>query len=234
MTRSALISFSGGQDSTTCLFWALKHYDHVQTMGFDYGQTNHVELNCRANILQAIRNEFPEFAERLGEDAVIDVRSFGQIAQSALTGNGEKPELREGQLPTTFVPGRNLMFWTYAAARAYLRGIHDIVAGVGEADFSGYPDCRRNTLDALEQALSLGMDYPIKIVTPLMHRTKAQTWALAHELGGDRLVNFIVEYSHTCYEGDRTHHHAWGRGCGKCPACVLRAKGFEEFLAMQK
>ena len=229
-SKSAIVSFSGGQDSTTCLFWALSQYDHVETVGFNYGQKNNIELVCRQNILGKIKTQFPQFAEKLGCDLVIDASTFGQVSASALTSSGEEISATGARgLPSSFVPARNLMFMTYVGARAYLREIHTIVTGVGQADFSGYPDCRRNTMDAMQQALSLGMDWPIEIVTPLMFRTKAQTWELAHELGGDALVDFIVRETHTCYEGDREHFHPWGYGCGKCPACVLREKGFEEY-----
>lgn len=235
MTNSTIVSFSGGQDSTTCLFWALKHFDHVETVGFDYGQKNRVELQCREKILKGIQTVFPCYAEKLGEDLVIDASTFGQVSSSALTGSGE-PIITEGLrgLPSSFVPARNLMFMTYIAARAYLRGFHKIITGVGQADFSGYPDCRRDTMDAMQKALSLGMDWDIEIVTPLMFRTKAQTWELAHEIGGDDLVRFIVKETHTCYEGDHEHLHEWGYGCGKCPACILRKKGYEEYLSAQQ
>ncbi len=234
MQRAAIISFSGGQDSTTCLFWALTHYDRVETVGFNYGQKNSVELQCRQNILKKLKTDFPHFAQKLGTDLVIDASTFGQVSASALTGSGEAiDDHGKRGLPTSFVPARNLMFMTYIAARAYLRDIHTIVTGVGQADYSGYPDCRRDTMDAMQKALSLGMDWEIEIVTPLMFRTKAQTWQLAHDLGGDQLVDFIVSESHTCYEGDHEHFHPWGYGCGKCPACALRQKGFEEYLAQK-
>lgn len=201
MQRAAIISFSGGQDSTTCLFWALTHYDRVETVGFNYGQKNSVELQCRQNILKKLKTDFPHFAQKLGTDLVIDASTFGQVSASALTGSGEAiDDHGKRGLPTSFVPARNLMFMTYIAARAYLRDIHTIVTGVGQADYSGYPDCRRDTMDAMQKALSLGMDWEIEIVTPLMFRTKAQTWQLAHDLGGDQLVDFIVSESHTCYE----------------------------------
>ncbi len=231
MQNGAIVSFSGGQDSTTCLFWALKHFDFVETVGFNYGQKNVVELQCREEILAKIRTKYPQLASKLREDLLIDAQSFGKVSSSALTGSGEAIKAHGSRgLPTSFVPARNLMFLTYAAARAYLKEVHTIVTGVGQADFSGYPDCRRNTMDALEKALSLGMDWKIEIVTPLMFKTKAQTWLLAQELGGKELVDFIVKETHTCYEGDHEHLHPWGYGCGKCPACLLRQHGFEEFL----
>ena len=233
--KTALVSFSGGQDSTTCLFWALNHYDRVHTIGFDYGQKNHVELSCRKSILQKIYSQFPQYAEKLASDVVVNIRSFGQIAQSALTGNDQTMgEISENGLPNSFVPGRNLVFLTYAAARAYLINAQTIVAGMGQTDFSGYPDCRRNTMDALQNALTLGLDRSIEITTPLMFLTKAQTWELAEMLGGKTLVDFIVENTHTCYEGDHQHFHEWGYGCGGCPACQLRDKGWKEYLARKK
>ena len=235
MSNGAIVSFSGGQDSTTCLFWALKHYDHVETVGFNYGQKNAVELNCRQAVLEKIQTQFPDLSHKLGGDLVIDATTFGQVSTSALTGSGKPIQAlgRDG-LPTSFVPARNLMFMTYVGARAYLREIHTIITGVGQADFSGYPDCRRDTIDAMQKALTLGMNWEIEIVTPLMFRTKAQTWELACELGGEKLVDFIVRETHTCYEGDHEHLHPWGYGCGKCPACVLRKKGYEEFLASKE
>lgn len=235
MSNGAIVSFSGGQDSTTCLFWALKHYDHVETVGFNYGQKNAVELNCRKTVLEKIQTQFPDLSHKLGADLVIDATTFGQVSSSALTCSGEPIQAhgRDG-LPTSFVPARNLMFMTYVGARAYLREIHTIITGVGQADFSGYPDCRRDTMDAMQKALTLGMNWEIEIVTPLMFRTKAQTWELAYELGGEKLVDFIVRETHTCYEGDHEHLHPWGYGCGECPACILRKKGYEEFLASRK
>lgn len=230
MSKAAIVSFSGGQDSTTCLFWALKNFDRVETVGFNYGQKNSIELTCRENILNQIPILFPDWAEKLGPDLVIDATTFGQVSESALTSSKEAITAKGKRgLPSSFVPARNLMFMTYIGARAYLRDIHTIITGVGQADFSGYPDCRRNTMDAMQKALSLGMDWPIEIMTPLMNRTKAQTWELAHEVGGDKLVDFIVKETHTCYGGDREHLHAWGYGCGRCPACLLREKGFEEY-----
>ena len=235
MSNGAIVSFSGGQDSTTCLFWALKHYDHVETVGFNYGQKNAVELNCRQAVLEKIQTQFPDLSHKLGGDLVIDATTFGQVSTSALTGSG-KPIQAHGRdgLPTSFVPARNLMFMTYVGARAYLREIHTIITGVGQADFSGYPDCRRDTMDAMQKALTLGMNWEIEIVTPLMFRTKAQTWELACELGGEKLVDFIVRETHTCYEGDHEHLHPWGYGCGQCPACILREKGYEEYLNSKK
>ena len=235
MQTSAIVSFSGGQDSTTCLFWALKNFNRVETVGFNYGQKNEVELACRQRILEKIRSDFPQFATPLGCDLVIDASTFGQVSESALTSSGEaiSSEGKRG-LPSSFVPARNLMFMTYVGARAYIRDIHTIITGVGQADYSGYPDCRRDTMDGMQKALSLGMDWKIEIVTPLMYRSKAQTWQLAQEIGGDELVDFIVKETHTCYEGDREHFHDWGYGCGRCPACQLREKGYAEYKNSKK
>ncbi|MBE7218297.1 MAG: 7-cyano-7-deazaguanine synthase QueC [Caulobacteraceae bacterium] len=225
---AALVLFSGGQDSSTCLAWALQRFDRVETVGFDYGQRHEVEMQARLKVREAMAARLPAWAPRLGDDHVLDIRSFGAVAESALTAD-RAIEMGESGLPSTFVPGRNLVFFVYAAALADRRGIDVLVGGMCETDFSGYPDCRRDTLDAQEQALRLGMARPFRIDTPLMRLTKAQTWALAHELGGDALVELIVEESHTCYRGERGVRHAWGYGCGDCPACELRAKGWSEW-----
>lgn len=227
---SALVLFSAGQDSATCLAWALSRYERVETIGFFYGQRHAIELEQREPLREAIAALNPIWRRRLGGDVVVDISGYGALAESALTAD-RAIEMAESGLPTTFVPGRNLVFLTIAAAQAYRRGIDVLVAGMCETDFSGYPDCRRDTIDAQERALALGLERPMKIETPLMQLTKAQTWALAHELGGEALVSTIVEQSHTCYEGDRTHRHAWGYGCGTCPACQLRAKGWAEWSA---
>ena len=229
MSNDALVVFSGGQDSTTCLFYALQKYDNVYTIGFNYGQRHQVELDCRQKILNSVKEKFSNFKG----DSTIDVNSFGKVAECALTVDAREIKTEEGKLPTSFVPARNLMFMTYAAAFAYLRDIHTIITGVCETDYSGYPDCRRDTMDAMEKALSLGMDFPIQIVTPLMYLSKAEEWKLAESIGGDDLVSFIVKETHTCYEGDHTHFHEWGYGCGKCPACKLRAHGYEEYQKMK-
>lgn len=223
--KAALVLFSAGQDSATCLTWALERYERVETIGFFYGQRHAVELGQREVIRQAMAALRREWAGRLSDDAVVDLAGYGALAESALTAD-RAIEIAESGLPTTFVPGRNLVFLSVAAAHAYRRGIDVLVGGMCETDFSGYPDCRRETIDAQERALALGLERPFKIETPLMHLTKAETWSLAHQLGGDPLVELIVEHSHTCYEGDRTHRQAWGYGCGVCPACELRAKGF--------
>jgi 7-cyano-7-deazaguanine synthase len=219
-SNAALVLFSAGQDSATCLAWALARFERVETIGFAYGQRHAVEMGQR----EVLRRHFASLGP-LGEDHVVDLAGYGAIAESALTAD-RAIEMLDGGLPTTFVPARNLVFLTVASALAYRRGIATLVGGMCETDYSGYPDCRRETIDAQEKALSLGLDTPLRIETPLMHLTKAQTWALAHELGGDDLVALIIEHSHTCYEGDRTHRHAWGYGCGACPACDLRAKGW--------
>jgi 7-cyano-7-deazaguanine synthase len=228
---AALVLFSGGQDSATCLAWALDRYPRVETVGFDYGQRHGVEMQARDAVRAAICARFPAWAARLGDDHRLDIRSFGALGDTALTAERAIETDARG-LPTTFVPGRNLVFLTYAAALADRRGITDLVGGMCETDFSGYPDCRRDTLDAMEAALRLGMARDFRIVTPLMRLTKAQTWALAHDLGGEALVNLIVEDSWTCYRGDEAAgRHAWGQGCGDCPACALRARGWDEWRA---
>jgi 7-cyano-7-deazaguanine synthase len=225
----ALVLFSGGQDSTTCLAWALSRYDRVETIGFDYGQRHRIELDVRPAVLAHLR-KLNGWDSKLGEDHMIDLTVLGQISQTSLTQN-VAIAMQENGLPNTFVPGRNLIFMNFAAAIAYRRGIKNIVTGVCETDFSGYPDCRDDTMKAVQLALNLGMEQRFVIHTPLMWIDKAQTWALADELGGTALVDLIREETHTCYNGDRTHHHAWGFGCGICPACELRAQGYARFVA---
>ena len=228
--NSALVLFSGGQDSATCLAWALDRFARVETVGFDYGQRHAVEMEARLRVRDGMARVMPQHADRLGPDHVVDITGFGRIADSALTSD-RAIEMDARGLPTTFVPGRNLVFLTYAAALADRRGLQVLVGGMCETDYSGYPDCRRETMDAMQQALSLGLDKPVPIETPLMHLTKAETWALAHDLGGDALVQLIIEDSHTCYLGDREHRHPWGYGCGTCPACELRAAGYDQWTA---
>jgi 7-cyano-7-deazaguanine synthase len=229
MHTKALVLFSGGQDSTTCLAWALERYEHVETIGFDYGQRHRIELECRLSILQEVRNRFPNWAKRLGEDHVLDLKLLGQISDTAMT--AEKTiEFEKNGLPNTFVPGRNLLFLTFAATIAYRRGLTVLVGGMCETDYSGYPDCRDNTLKATQVALSLGMDAPVIIETPLMWLNKAQTWRLAEDLGNRDFVSLIQEESHTCYLGTRQHKHEWGYGCGTCPACELRKTGYEQYI----
>jgi 7-cyano-7-deazaguanine synthase len=227
---AALVLFSGGQDSSICLAWALERYARVETVGFDYGQRHVVEMQARQSVRRQMADRFPHWAERLGEDHVLDLTGFGAVAQSALTAD-VAIEMTERGLPSTFVPGRNLVFLIYAAALADRRGLGALVGGMCETDFSGYPDCRRDTLDAMQSALNLGMDRDFVIETPLMELTKAQTWALAKTLGGEDLVDLIVVESHTCYQGDRGELHAWGHGCGECPACELRQRGYEDWDA---
>jgi 7-cyano-7-deazaguanine synthase len=226
MKRSALVLFSGGQDSATCLAWALERYEHVETIGFNYGQRHVVELRCRDTVIAGLRNDFPQW--RLGQDHVLDLSLLGQISDTALT-QDKAIEFAASGLPTTFVPGRNLLFFTFAATVAYRRGLTALVGGMGEADYSGYPDCRDNTLKALQVAMSLGLDAPMVVETPLIWMDKAQTWRLAEQLGGTTLVELIRIGTHTCYLGDRTHLHRWGYGCGHCPACELRRKGYEAY-----
>ncbi len=230
MTGSALVLFSGGQDSATCLAWALSRWPCVETLGFDYRQRHRVELDCRGPVLDAIRDAFPHWADRLGEDRVIDLGLIAEIGGSALTGDAEITMQANG-LPNTFVPGRNLLFLTVAGAIAYRCGIKHLVGGMCETDYSGYPDCRDDTLKALQATLNLGMESRLVIETPLMWLDKARTWELAHELGGDVLVDIIRRETHSCYEGDREHRHEWGAGCGKCPACELRRRGYEAYAA---
>ncbi len=230
MTSSALVLFSGGQDSTVCLAWALSRFDLVETVGFDYGQRHAAELEARPRILAALRMQFPAWRDRLGADHLLPLDTLKAIGGSALT-DDVKIEMGEGGLPTTFVPGRNVMFLTAAAALGYRRGIADLVGGMCETDFSGYPDCRDETIRATARALSLGLARDVRVHTPLMWIDKAATWALAHTLGGDGLVALIVAETVTCYEGDRSHRHDWGYGCGVCPACALRAAGYRKYKA---
>lgn len=222
--RRAIVLFSGGQDSTACLAWALERFAQVETLGFDYGQRHRIELDCRAVVRRELAARFPRWAARLGEDHLLDLSLLGQLSDTALTAD-RAIELQANGLPNTFVPGRNLLFLGFAAALAYRRGASVLVGGMCETDYSGYPDCRDNTLKAMQVALSLGLDAPMTIETPLMWLTKAQTWALTHQLGGAALNQLIIEHTHTCYLGQRGARHAWGHGCGTCPACELRAQG---------
>jgi 7-cyano-7-deazaguanine synthase len=229
---SALVLFSGGQDSATCLAWALERYERVETVGFDYGQRHAVEMAARLRVRDAMLRAMPRLAGRLGPDHVVDLTGFGAIGETALT-TDRAIEIGTRGLPTTFVPGRNLVFLSVAAALGDRRGLEVLVGGMCETDFSGYPDCRRDTIEAMSRALTLGLDKPVPIETPLMALTKAQTWALAERIGGAALVELIVEESHTCYLGDRSHRHDWGYGCGTCPACELRAAGWAERTAVR-
>jgi len=225
----ALVLFSGGQDSTVTLAWALARFGSVETVGFDYGQRHRVELECRLAIRDKLPTLSSAYAERLGPDHIIDLAALGTISETALTRESEIAFADTG-LPTTFVPGRNLIFLTFAAALAYRRNCRHIVLGVCETDYSGYPDCRDDTIKAMQVALNLGLDRRLVLHTPLMWRDKAQTFALARELGGETLLDLVVEDSHSCYLGNRTTRHSWGYGCGTCPACELRAKGYAGFL----
>ena len=224
----ALVLLSGGQDSTTCLAWALARFTRVETVGFDYGQRHRVELDCRDRTVARLRREFPEWGAKLGADHRIDLSALGQVSDTALTGDAEIAFAANG-LPNTFVPGRNLLFFTFAAAIGYRRGLGHLVGGMCETDYSGYPDCRDDTLKSLQATLSLGMGQRFVIHTPLMWRDKRATWELASELGGAALVALIREESHSCYLGERRELHDWGYGCGACPACDLRRKGWEAF-----
>ena len=227
---TALVLFSGGQDSTTCLAQALSHYERVETIAFDYGQRHKVELEARLNVLREIRQQFPQWSARLGEDHLLDLAVLGQVSDCSLT-RDVAFKMESSGLPNTFVPGRNLLFLTLAAALAYRRDLQVLVTGVCETDFSGYPDCRDDTMKAMQLALSLGMDKRFLIETPLMWIDKADTWRLAQSLGGQALVDLIVEHTHTCYLGDRTHRHDWGYGCAQCPACELRASGWQRYMS---
>lgn len=232
MHHSALVLFSGGQDSTTCLALALDQYERVETVGFDYGQRHRVELDARQAVLAALRKQFPHWTPRLGADHMLDLAVLGQVSESALT-TETVIRMESSGLPNTFVPGRNLMFLTLAAALAYRRDLQVLVTGVCETDFSGYPDCRDDTMKAMQLALSLGMDRRFRVRTPLMWIDKAATWKMAHELGGPALVDLVREHTHTCYLGDRSQRHDWGYGCGACPACELRARGYATYRAAQ-
>lgn len=241
MHTRALVLFSGGQDSATCLVDALSRFDHVETLGFDYGQRHRVELVQRQAVLRALSARFPAWAARLGDDHLLDAHVIGQISETSLT-RGIAIEMAAGGLPNSFVPGRNLLFLTLAGALAYRRGLDVIVTGVCETDFSGYPDCRDDTMKAMQLALSLGMDRRVVVDTPLMWLDKAATWQMAHRLGeqadagggGDALIELIAEHTHTCYLGERAQRHAWGYGCGRCPACELRAAGWVRWRMLQK
>lgn len=226
---NALVLFSGGQDSAVCLAWALNRYDNVETIGFDYGQRHAIELSCRPTVLNEIRTHFPNWAPKLGDDHVLDASVISKLGDTALTQDAEIA-FDETGLPNTFVPGRNLLFFTLAAAIAYRRSITDLIGGMCETDYSGYPDCRDATLKTLQDAITRGMGHNFTIQTPLMWIDKAQTFSMARDLGGMPLVNLIIEHTHTCYLGDRTHRHEWGYGCGTCPACELRATGYANFV----
>jgi len=230
LTESALVLLSGGQDSGTCLAWALDRFATVETMGFEYGQRHAVEMDCRDTLRERIRGMNADWAGRLGTDHISDVSSLAELGDTALTSDAAI-RLQADGLPSTFVPGRNLVFLTYAAALAYRRAIDHVVIGVCETDYSGYPDCRDDTIKAMQIALNLGMARRLVLHTPLMWLDKAATWQLAEDLGGPALTELIVEHSHTCYYGERALRHAWGYGCGECPACELRTAGWQRFQA---
>ena len=225
----ALVLFSGGQDSATCLAWALSKFDVVETVGFDYGQTHRIELEIRKVFNSKLIDAFPNWKLKLGFDHMLDLNVLGQISDTSLTKSKEL-EYNDAGIPNTFVPARNILFCSFAAAIAYRRDAKHIVLGVCETDYSGYPDCRDDTIKALQVALNLGMDSRFVLHTPLMWKSKAETWKMAHTLGGNNLVSLIKESTHTCYAGDRSNLHSWGYGCKKCPACELRSNGWSEYL----
>lgn len=228
--KKALVLFSGGQDSTTCLAWALKHFKQVETVGFDYGQRHTAEITCRKYILETIGQVLPYAEGRLGPEHMIDMKVLGQISDCSLTREIEIEFQKDG-VPNSFVPARNLLFFTFASAIAYRRGVSVLVGGMCETDYSGYADCRDNTLKSLQVSLSLGLDRQMVIETPLMWLTKEETWALALELGGEAFVEFVRTQTHTCYMGEHDVLHEWGYGCGKCPACRLREEGWRAWAA---
>lgn len=230
---AALVLFSGGQDSTTCLAQALSLYERVETLGFDYGQRHSVEMQVRQQVRERLARDFPGWAPRLGDDHVLSLDVLQQIGGSSLTEDVAFAMQADG-LPNTFVPGRNLLFLTLAGALAYRRGLSVIVTGVCETDYSGYPDCRDDTMKAMQLALNLGLERRLRIETPLMWIDKAQTWQMAHDLGGDTLVDLIQRDTHTCYQGTRETLHDWGYGCGTCPACDLRARGWHQWQAQRE
>ncbi|NIE80056.1 7-cyano-7-deazaguanine synthase QueC [Asaia sp. As-1742] len=227
---TAIVLFSGGQDSATCLAWALDRFPHVETLGFAYGQRHAIELECRDTLRDAMMRQNPQWRERLGPDHTLDLSVLGQISETALTREAAI-EMNENGLPSTFVPGRNLLFLSFAATLGVRRNARHIVTGVCETDYSGYPDCRDDTIKALQVALNLGMETRFVLHTPLMWLDKAETWRLAERIGGDGLVALINRESHSCYMGDRAHLHDWGYGCGTCPACELRAKGWASYVS---
>ena len=226
--ESALVLFSGGQDSATCLAWALDRFGNVETVGFEYGQRHRIELDCRQRMLEEMKTAKGDWGRKLGDDYVLALSALGEISETALTKSIEI-EVSEQGLPNTFVPGRNILFLTLSAALAYRRGIKHLITGVCETDYSGYPDCRDDTIKAMQLALNLGMEARFVLHTPLMWIDKAGTWKMAEDIGGESLVETMKEHTHTCYQGDRTRREEWGYGCGKCPACQLRAEGFVKY-----
>jgi 7-cyano-7-deazaguanine synthase len=231
--NTALVLFSGGQDSTVCLAWALERFEHVETVGFDYGQRHAIELDMRPLLRDRLSALSPEWQSRLGDDHLVKLDALSAISDTALTRDVEIASSGTG-LPNTFVPGRNLIFFCFAGALAWRRGARHIVGGMCETDYSGYPDCRDDTIKAMQVALTLGLDRPTILHTPLMWTDKAGTFAVAEQIGGQGLVDLIIEHSHSCYLGDRSQRYAWGYGCGECPACRLRAQGFEKFMTAKK
>lgn len=230
---SALVLFSGGQDSTVCLAWALERFARVETVGFDYDQRHRAELEARQRVRQRMRAMRAAWAARLGEDHVVRLDALAAVSETALT-RAVAIEIGENGLPTTFVPGRNLVFFAFAGALAYRRGTRHLVAGMCETDYSGYPDCRDDTVKAMQVALTLGLDKRVAIHTPLMWIDKAETLALAVEIGGEAFLDLLIEDSHSCYMGDRSRRYDWGYGCGTCPACQLRAQGFAKFKTLKR
>lgn len=226
--KKALVLFSGGQDSTTCLAWALSHYDLVETIGFNYGQRHAIELERRPVILEKIQQFSESWRRKLGSDHLCNLSLLSDISETAMTSEMEIRTMQNG-LPNTFVPGRNLMFLTVAAMVAYRRNLDILVGGMCETDFSGYPDCRDDAIKALQVALNIGMDTHLNLVTPLMWKNKKETWQLAFDLGGQQLVDLVIRDTHTCYIGSHDHLHEWGYGCGKCPACQLRKRGYLQY-----
>ena len=226
--KQALVLFSGGQDSTTCLAWALSQYDAVETIGFQYGQRHAVEMSLRPTLLKHLRTLSDTWDQRLREDHVIDLSFIPELSETALTNDVEIQFLKNG-LPNTFVPGRNLLFLTVASMLAYRRGIHTLIGGMSEADFSGYPDCRDDTMKAMQTTLTLGFATPVTIKTPLMRKNKKEIWQAAFSLGGESLIHLIRTQTHSCYLGNRNILHDWGYGCNECPACQLRKEGYRQF-----
>jgi 7-cyano-7-deazaguanine synthase len=228
INKKALVLFSGGQDSATCLFWALKHFDIIETVGFDYGQRHRIELDARQSFLKQFKNDFSKYAHKIGDDKIFTFDLCQQIGETSLTSDTEIYMMENG-LPSTFVPARNLLFFSIAGGYGWRRGIFDFIGGMCETDYSGYPDCRNHTLKAMQDALSGGLAKECVIHTPLMYLTKAQTWQMIYDFGGDKAIQLCINHTHTCYIGARDVKHEWGYGCGECPACLLRKKGFEEF-----
>lgn len=220
-TNKAVVIFSGGQDSTTCLFWALKKFDKVEAITFNYGQKHNVEIEQSKIICDYFKVK----------QTIIDMTFLNTIVESALTSNGDVNQLNEKGLPSSFVPNRNQLFITLAHSYAQKIGAENLVTGVCQTDYSGYPDCRDNFITSVERTTNLGSDSKIRIHTPLMYLTKGQTFELADNIG---YLKEVIELSHTCYNGNREHKYSWGYGCQNCPACNLRQNGYEDFLTTKK